>query len=117
MSLSTPQSVTINAVATDLHRITDDQTSSVYASEDGTLQLKVSHQSSKGRVRRMVRLDSTVIAADPLTAENSYQKAGVYIVIDEPAFGFADADLEDIVDGLKLWLTSANILAVCASRH
>jgi len=117
MSLATPQSVTIDAVATDLHRIEDDKSSSLYSSEDGTLQMKVSHQSSKGRTRRMVRLDQTVVAADPLTAENAYQRAGVYIVIDEPSFGFSDAELEDIVDGLKTWLTSANILAVCASRH
>lgn len=117
MSLATPQSVTIDAVASDLHRVEDDKTSSLYSSEDGTLQLRVSHQQSKTRTRRMVRLDQTVIAADPLTAENAYQKAGVYIVIDEPAFGFSDAELEDIVDGLKTWLTSANILAVCASRH
>lgn len=117
MSLATPQSITINAVATNLHNIEEDKTSTLYQSEDGTLSLKVSHQSSKGRTRRMVRLDQTVVAADPLTAENNYQKAGVYVVIDEPEYGFTDSQLEDIVDGLKLWLTSANILAVCASRH
>lgn len=117
MSLATPQSVTINAVATTLHRIEDDKTSSLYQAEDGTLAMRVSHQTSKGRTRRMVRLDQTVVAADPLTAENSYQKAGVYLVIDEPEYGFTDAELKDIVNGLTAWLTSANILAVCASRH
>lgn len=117
MSLATPQPVTINAVATNLHRIEEDKTSSLYQSEDATLALRVSHQTSKGRTRRMIRLDQTVIAPDPLTAENSYQKAGVYLVIDEPEYGFTDAQLEDIVDGIKTWLTSANILAVCASRH
>lgn len=117
MSLATPQSVTVDTVASDLHRIEDDKSMSLYSSEDGNLTLKVSHQTSKGRVRRMVRLDQTVVAADPLTAENSYQRAGVYIVIDEPSFGFSDTELEDIVDALTTWLTSANILAVCASRH
>jgi predicted Zn-dependent peptidase len=117
MSLATPQSITIDAVATDLNRIDGEGQWSLYASDDGTLSLKVSHQKSKSRTRRMVRLDQTVIAADPLTAENSYEKVGVYIVIDEPAYGFSDAEIEDIVDGLKAWLTSANILAVCASRH
>lgn len=117
MSLTTPQSVTINAVATNLHLIDPGSTYSTYKSADDTLELKVSHQQSKGRTRRLVRLDKTEIAADPLTASNSYQTAGVYIVIDEPEFGFDDSDLEDIVDGLKAWLTSANILAVCAGRH
>lgn len=117
MSLTTPQSVTINAVATDLNKIIEDGLSSTYAADDGTLQLKISHQSNKARNRRMIRLDQTKIAADPLTAENSYQRAGVYLVIDEPDFGFTDVEIEDLVDALKLWLTSANILAVCASRH
>lgn len=117
MSLATPQSVTINAVATDLHRIEEDKTSSLYQSNDATLALRVSHQTSKGRSRRMVRLDQTVIAADPLTAENSFQKAGVYVVIDEPEYGFTDTQLGYIVDGVKAWLSVANIAAVCASRH
>lgn len=117
MSLATPQSVTIDTVATDLHRIEEDKTSSLYQAADGTLALRVSHQQSKNRTRRMVRIDETVVAADPLTAENSYQKAGVYLVIDEPAYGFTNAEIEDIVDGLTTWLTSANILAVLASRH
>lgn len=117
MSLTTPQSVTINSVATDLHRITSDGTSSMYKSADDTLSLKVSHLQSKGRTRRLVRLDKTEIAADPLTADNSYQTAGVYIVVDEPEYGFTDSVLKDIIDGLKAWLTSANILAVCAGRH
>lgn len=117
MSLATPQSVTINGVATDLHRIEEDKTSSLYQSNDATLALRVSHQTSKGRSRRMVRLDQTVIAADPLSAENSFQKAGVYVVIDEPEYGFTDTQLGYIVDGVKAWLTAANIAAVCASRH
>lgn len=65
----------------------------------------------------MVRLDKTVVAADPLTTEKAYQRAGVYLVIDEPEYGFTDADLEDLVEAVKGWLTSANILAVLASRH
>lgn len=115
--LSSPQSVTINAVATDLHRVIDEKTASTYASADGTLQMRVSHQETKNRTRRMVRLDQTVLAEDPLTAENQYQKAGVYVVIDEPSFGFSDTELDYLVDALIAWLTAANIGAVLASRH
>lgn len=117
MSLATPQSVTIDGVASDLNRILDDKTASKYTNSDGTIDLVVSHQAGKNRTRRMVRLNQTVVAADPLTAVNSYQTAGVYIVVDEPNVGFTDAELEDLVDALKLWLTSDNILAVLASRH
>lgn len=115
--LSSPQTLTIDSVASDYHRIIDEKNSSIYAVSNGTLQFKVSHQESKTRTRRMARLDKTVVASDPLTAENAYQKAGVYFVIDEPTFGFSDVEIEDLVEALKTWLSSANILAMLASRH
>lgn len=117
MSLATPQTITINAVPKTCNRISDDATSSLYTSDDDTITFRVSHQASKSRIRRMVRLDQTKIAADPLTAVNSYQKAGVYVVIDEPSFGFSDTELDYLVDALVGWLTAANIAAVLTSRH
>lgn len=104
-----PQSVTINATPVSLPRIAVGNQEATYRSADETVQLRVSHQDSKGRKRRMVRLDQTTIAADPLTAENTSQKAGVYLVIDEPKYGFADEDLDYLVDALVAWLSSANI--------
>lgn len=115
--LTTPQSITIDTVSTDLHKVIDDGLASTYKSADGNLEFKVSHQINSKRARRMVRLDQTTIAADPLTAINASQKAGVYLVIDEPIFGFTNAEMEDLVDALKAWLSSANILAMLASRH
>jgi len=104
-----PQSVTINAVPVSLPRVAVGDSESTYRSADEVVQMRISHQASKGRKRRMVRLDKTVIAADPLTAENASQKAGIYLVVDEPTFGFADADLDYLVDALVAWLTSGNI--------
>lgn len=104
-----PQSVTINAVPVSLPRVSTGASEATYRAADETVQMRISHQSSKGRHRRMVRLDKTVVAADPLSAENSSQKAGIYLVVDEPTFGFADADLDYLVDALIAWLTSANI--------
>lgn len=114
---ASPQVITYNAVATDLHRITDDGMSSVYQSADGNQKLTISHQTSKNRTRRLVKYERKVVAADPLTAENTYQQASVHVVIDEPNFGFADADLDNQVDALTLWLNAANIGAVLAGRH
>lgn len=114
---SSPQTVTINAVPFSCHAIKSDASSTTYSVADGTVQLKVSHQETKTRIRRMVRIDKTVIASDPLTAENGYQRAGIYIVVDEPIFGFNDEELEDLVLSLTAWLSSANIQAVLASRH
>lgn len=104
-----PQSVTVNAVPVSLPKVNIDSSAATYRSADETLQMRISHQDVKGRKRRMVRLDQTVIAADPLTAENASQKAGIYIVVDEPSFGFTDAQLDFLADALIAWLTSANI--------
>lgn len=113
---SDPQSVTINAVPFSLPRILVGNAEATYRSADDTVQMRISHQDSKGRKRHMVRLDQTKIAADPLTSENSSQKAGVYLVVDEPSFGFTDADLDYVVDALIAWLSSANIAKLLGSE-
>jgi len=117
MSLATPQSIGIDGVATDHHRISEGMNSSVYQTADGTRKFTVSHQQTKTRMRRMVRLDRQIIAEDPLTAENAYQSSSVYLVIDEPIVGFDDDTLDYEVDDLIAWLTTANIGAVLGSRH
>lgn len=114
---ASPQTITVDAVATDLHRVQDNGNGSIFRSSDGNVQLTVSHQESKTRTRRMARLDKTVVAADPLTAQNAYQKASVYIVIDEPSFGFTDAQLLGYENSLKTWLTDSNVNAILAGRH
>jgi hypothetical protein len=91
-------------------------TDSTYRTADETFQLRVSHQSTKSRTRRMVRLDQTIIAADPLSAINTSQSAGVYLVIDEPKFGFDDATLDYMVDALVAWLTAGNIAKLLGSE-
>lgn len=115
--LTSPQTVTINGVANTCNKIEDQKNSSIYATDDGNVKLTVSHQESKTRFRRMIRVDKRVIAADPLTAVNTYQKLGVYLVVDEPSFGFADADIAYVIEALKTWATNANQLAVLAGRH
>lgn len=116
MSFTDPQSVTINSVAKTMPRIKYGTTDSTYRTADECFQLRISHQITKSRTRRMVRLDQTVIAADPLTAINSSQSASVYLVIDEPKFGFDDATLDYMVDGLVAWLSSGNIAKLLGSE-
>lgn len=111
-----PQSVTINAVPVSLPRVQIGSSEATYRSADETVSLRISHQDTKGRKRRMVRLDQTVIAADPLTAENASQKAGIYIVIDEPSFGFSDVQLDYLADALVAWFTTANIAKLLGSE-
>lgn len=112
MAFPDPQTVTVNAVPKTLNRVSTDPTKSIYATSDGNTKLTISHQVSKDRTRHMARLDQRVVAADPLSAENAFQNLGVYVVIDEPNFGFADADIDYNVAGLVAWLTSANTLKI-----
>lgn len=116
MSFADPQTVTINAVPISCPRVSIGSSDATYRSADGAVQLRISHQTTKGRVRRMVRLDQTIVAADPLTAENAYQKAGVYVVVDEPEVGFTDTQLDYLVDALIAWYTTANIGKVLGSE-
>lgn len=111
-----PQSITVNSVAQSMPKIKIGSTDATYRSADEAFQMRISHQSTKSRTRRMVRIDQTLIAADPLTATNVSQTAGVYLVIDEPKFGFSDAQLDYLVDALIAWLTPANIAKVLGSE-
>jgi hypothetical protein len=118
MALSDPQTITINAVAQVCALVSADATKSVYMTPDEVYRFTVSHQASGNRVRRMVRIDKKVVAADPLTAINAYQSLGIYIVVDEPANGaFADADIQLILTGFKTWLDATNFGKVLTSQH
>lgn len=117
MSFATPQSLTIASVATDLNRVLVEKTSSTYRSADDANQLKISHQETKARSRHLARFDKTVVATDPLTAENAFQSAGVYMVIDEPLYGFDNDDLVTMAEEFISWLTTANLTALVGNRH
>lgn len=117
MALSDPQTVTIDATPYTLNRVKSDGFRSEYATADETLKLTVSHQESKMRTRRMCRIDKRVVAADPLTSVNEYKTAGIYLVIDEPEFGFSDSDLDNVLQGFKAWLDSTMALKVLGNQH
>lgn len=106
---SDPQSVTINAVPVSLPRVSMGDKTATYQSADETVKMLISHQSAKGRKRRRVRLDQTVIAEDPIAATNKSQSCGISLVVDEPEFGFSDTEIDYLVDALVAWLTSGNI--------
>jgi len=115
--LADPQTVTVNAVAQTLNRVKSDGFKSEYATADEIYRFVVSHQESGNRTRRMVRIDQRVVAADPLSSENEYKTLGVYLVVDEPEYGFADDAIYDVVAGLLGWLTEANVLKVLSTQH
>lgn len=115
MAFTDPQTLTVNSVAKTLVRIASGDLNAVYKSADDEWQMRISHQKSKSRVRRMVRVDRKMVAADPLTAENTYQSGGVYLVIDEPEVGISDTELGyqivALCDWIKAGTNAAKLLA------
>lgn len=100
--LADPLVILVNNVATNLPRINLGAGTAEYSNSDGSITAIVRQtKSSGGRFRREVRLTRTKIAADPISAVNKSVSASVYMVIDEPQFGFMDTDLADMKAGLN----------------
>lgn len=90
-----PQSVTITGVTTSLPRVPSGNQTGVgsFASNDGNIQLSVHQKGTNNRCRREFRLTQRKIAADPISSVNKEVSASIIIGIDEPKWGFADAEL------------------------
>lgn len=106
--LADPQSVTINGVATSLPKTQAGATQDVFTSADGNTSMTTKQNTTATRFRREVRLSQQKIAADPISTLNKSIGASVYLVIDEPRYGFSDTELGYLIDALKTWLSSAN---------
>lgn len=108
--ISDPQSLTINTVPYTLNRTKVGDETCTYRSSDGTVQLRTSHQASKGRTRRMIRIDHKQVAPDPITAVNQLVTAGIYIVVDVPTnLSYSNEDI------LLLWNGFANYVTATSS--
>lgn len=103
-----PQSITINAVANSLPRVSTNGTGSGYATSDGNIKLSVSHAYNK-RTRRVARIDQKKTAQDPLfPAQNAPYNMACYLVVDVPPTGFSVTEQKQLVDGLTAWLTATS---------
>jgi hypothetical protein len=107
VAFADPQSVTINAVANSLPRVSSGVNTGVFQKDDSLVKLSVSHQVGN-RTRRQIRLDHSKITADPfLSGVNSRYSMSAYLVIDIPATGYTIAEQKQIVDGLTAYLTAS----------
>lgn len=103
-----PQSITINAVANSLPRVSVNGSSSVYQKDDGNVRLLVTHTSGK-RNRHTARVEFKKTAADPLfPAQNAPYSMSTYIVTDVPPTGFTVVEQKQIVDALVAWLSASS---------
>jgi hypothetical protein len=109
VAFADPQSVTINAIAQNLPRVSSGQNSGVFQKDDTTVKLTVSHDYVGGRARRMVRLDHSKIASDPLMASTNVRLNGsVHLVTNFPETGYTVAEAKQIVDALTAYLTASS---------
>lgn len=109
MAYADPQTVTINAVANSLPRISSDKNSGAFRKDDSNVALTVQHQFLKSRVRHTARIDYRKIAADPLiAAQNLQYSMSAYVVFDVPLIGYTIAEQKLNVDALSLWLTASS---------
>lgn len=105
---SDPQSVTVNAVAQSMPRISTGINTSTYQKDDASYKLTASHVYGK-RTRRVIRLDAQKVAADPLiSAQNIRYNMACYVVVDLPVTGYTLAEAKLIVDGLLAYLTASS---------
>lgn len=116
MSFADPQTITVNSVAKVCNRTEVAGGKSTYATADGEYTLTISSVTSKKRTRRLARVDVRVVAADPISAVNASKVASVYIVVDEPDFGFDDTVLTNILTGFKTWLDATAIGKLLGSQ-
>lgn len=108
---SDPQEVTVDSVAKSLPAIARGSNASEYMEADGEHQLNISSTYAK-RDRSVVKLTHVTTAADPLSAETVNVSTSVYLVVDRAKFGYTITELDDLVQALTLWLTSANVAKV-----
>jgi hypothetical protein len=108
MAFADPQSVTINAVAQTLPRVSSGVDSGSFQKDDASVKLSVSSSYGK-RSRRTIRLDHRKVAADPLMpSTNTVFTMSTYIVVDVPVVGYTVAEQKQIVDALTAYLTASS---------
>lgn len=108
MAYADPQTVTINAVANSLKRVSSDRNAGTFQVADGTVKLTVSHQYGK-RARRALRLDHSKMSPDPFVPANSNKvNASATLVLDQPLVGYTITELKQILDGFIAYLSATS---------
>lgn len=104
-----PQSITVNAVAVSLPRISSGEAKGVYRAADKSEELQVSRVEGS-RNRTSVRINFRKIAADPFQPSVNQEYTGsAYAVVDAPRVGYSNTELKHQLKALRDWLTDANI--------
>nr|UJQ84946.1 MAG: hypothetical protein 2 [Leviviridae sp.] len=107
---SDPQTVTVNAVAKVCARqgSASPERLGILVDPLGEFTLTTRQDKTANRFRREVRLTQTKVAADPISAVNKEVSASFIMVIDEPRWGFDDADLAYLSLALITWFSASS---------
>lgn len=106
--LADPQSVTIGGNAVSLPRTAVNGQTADYTSADQATSLRVSQRKNGNVVRTTVSLQSSKIAADPLTAVNKRITSTVSVSWTAPQDGHTVTELKDQFVGLATALTASS---------
>jgi hypothetical protein len=108
MALADPQALTIGS-ALSLPSLQLSPNTTLYQTSDGQVALTVSQTIGKDTINSMVRVDKTVIAADPISTLNKSLTGSIWFVFKFPIknFGFTEADKLAIFSGLTGQLTAS----------
>lgn len=105
-----PITITVNAVAKVLARVSSVGLKSTYQNADETYTLTISHQvMNNGRVKSMARIDRREIVTNPLDSSTDYDTLSEWYVIERPSYGFTSANITDVATGFKTWLDNTVI--------
>lgn len=105
-----PQTLTVDAVASNLPRVSFGDRKGVFENTADGYLLSVTHTMGR-RNRRVVRFDVTKTAADPLLDGVSKQYSmSVQFHLDAPVIGFDATEQENVADALVAWLGVAGNL-------
>jgi len=106
MAFTDPIPFDYNGTPVDLFRISTGANTSTYANPAGTLSVRAEHNYAR-RTRRVFRVDSNKITADPFIPTNNVKvSASMYLVADLPAAGFDVTELVYYYEGLNEALTA-----------
>lgn len=108
MSFADPQSITVNAVAQSMPRVSSGVNSGVFRKDDTTYELVISHGYGK-RTRRTAKFTNSKIIADAYITDTNVKVSGsVSLVVDLPPTGYTVAEAKLIIDGFLAYLTASS---------
>lgn len=107
--LADPQTITLNAVANNLNRVGNSETSAVYRNSDGTLELRTFRTTLKNRATRHgCSVTQNLVVADPLAdGVNLNRSSTITFSMVVPEVGFDAATRLLLIDAVLDWLRAS----------